>query len=350
MAKRIHLNDKQKKIFWAVFSMALAVFTIWMVYKRSEGLSVKDIIAAASGANKIWFGLAIIASALFIWFEGVAILSILKGAGYKKSRFQGLIYSTSDIYFSAITPSATGGQPASAYFMMRDGIPGGVVTATLILNLMMYTISIVVLGICAVIIHPGVFFGFSKVSKILIICGFTALTVLASIFMLILKKGEKFFDILAKFLTFLHKKKIIKKLDKKLAKLDKVKTDYASCAEIISGRPDVLLKAFMWNYLQRGSQVMVPMLIHISLGGKLAEAFKLFTSQCLITIGYNFVPVPGAMGIADYLMVDGFSGIMGREAAFELEMLSRGLTFYICVSVSGIITLIGYFIRRGVKK
>lgn len=119
MVKRIHLNDKQKKIFWAVFSMALAVFTIWMVYKRSEGLSVKDIIAAASGANKIWFGLAIIASALFIWFEGVAILSILKGAGYKKSRFQGLIYSTSDIYFSAITPSATGGQPASAYFMMR---------------------------------------------------------------------------------------------------------------------------------------------------------------------------------------------------------------------------------------
>ncbi len=350
MAKQIHLNDRQKKIFWAFFSMALAVFTIWMVYKRSEGLSVKDIIAAASGANKIWFGLAILASAFFIWFEGVAILSILKGAGYKRNQFQGLIYSTSDIYFSAITPSATGGQPASAYFMMKDGIPGGVVTATLILNLMMYTISIVVLGICAVIIHPGVFFGFSKVSKILIVCGFTALTVLASIFMLILRKGEKFFDILARFLTFLHKKKIIKKLDKKLTKLEKVKTDYSSCAEIISAKPNILLKAFMWNYLQRGFQVMVPMLIHLSLGGKLADALKLFTSQCLITIGYNFVPVPGAMGIADYLMVDGFSGIMGREAAFELEMLSRGLTFYICVSVSGIITLIGYLIRRRVKK
>ena len=70
----------------------------------------------------------------------------------------------------------------------------------------------------------------------------------------------------------------------------------------------------------------------------------------MITIGYNFVPVPGAMGIADYLMVDGFSGIMSRDAAFELEMLSRGLTFYICVSISGVITLIGYLIRRRVKK
>ena len=350
MTKRIHLSDRQKKIFWAVFSMALAVFTIWMVYKRSEGLSIKDIIEAASGANKFWFGLAIIASALFIWFEGVAICSILKGAGYKKKPLEGLVYSTSDIYFSAITPSATGGQPASAFFMMRDGIPGGVVTATLILNLMMYTISIVVLGIGAVIIDPKVFFGFSKVSKILIICGFTALTVLASIFMLILRKGDKFFDILAKFLTFLHKKKIIKKLDKKLEKLNKVKHDYSSCAEIISGRPEILTKAFLWNYLQRGSQILVPMLVHLSLGGKALDALKLFTSQCLITIGYNFVPVPGAMGIADYLMVDGFSGIMGREAAFRLEMLSRGLTFYICVSISGVITLIGYLIRRRTKK
>ena len=197
MAKRIHLNDRQKKIFWAVFSMALAVFTIWMVYKSSEGLSVKDIIAAAARADKVWFGLAILASLLFIWFEGVAICSILKGAGYRRKSTQGLIYSTSDIYFSAITPSATG------------GIPGGVVTATLILNLMMYTVSIVVLGICAIIIQPKVFFGFSTLSKTLIICGFTALTVLASAFMLILRKGDKFFDLLARFLTFLHKKKMI---------------------------------------------------------------------------------------------------------------------------------------------
>jgi conserved hypothetical protein len=330
--------------------MILAVVTIILVYKSSEGLSIKDIIAAAKGANKVWFSMAIVSSALFVWFEGVAIRSILKGAGYKRGPFQGLIYSTSDIYFSAITPSATGGQPASAFFMMRDGIPGGVVTATLILNLMMYTISIVVLGICSIIIDHKVFFSFSPMSKTLIICGFTALTILAGAFMLILRKGDKFFDILAKFLTFLHKKKIIRKLDKKLAKLEKIKTDYSSCAEIISGRPEILTKAFFWNYVQRASQVIVPMLVYIALEGEASNALKLFTSQCLITIGYNFVPVPGAMGIADYLMVDGFSGIMGREAAFELEMLSRGLTFYICVSLSGVITLIGYLIRRRVKK
>ena len=61
-----------------------------------------------------------------------------------------------------------------------------------------------------------------------------------------------------------------------------------------------------------------------------------------MTIGYNFVPIPGAMGVSDYLMLDGFTRVMERVMAFRIEMLSRGITFYICVALSGIITLIGY--------
>ena len=76
----------------------------------------------------------------------------------------------------------------------------------------------------------------------------------------------------------------------------------------------------------------------------------MFASQCLITIGYNCIPVPGAMGVADYLMVDGFTSLIGRADAFRVDMMSRGLSFYICVAVSGIITLIGYIMLRRRKK
>ena len=75
----------------------------------------------------------------------------------------------------------------------------------------------------------------------------------------------------------------------------------------------------------------------------------LFSKQCLITIGYNYVPIPGALGIADYLMIDGFSSVMPEGLAYELDMISRGLTFYICVALSGIITLIGYLRGRNEK-
>ena len=145
------------------------------------------------------------------------------------------------------------------------------------------------------------------------------------------------------------RKGILHNLDGKLAKVEKIRADYGSCSELIAGRSSVLVKSFVWNFLQRTSQIIVPVLLYLSQGKPLGNAPALFVKQCLVTIGFNFVPIPGAMGVADYLMLDGFTAITGREAAFELEMLSRAITFYICVAVSGIITLAGYLIKRRKK-
>ena len=343
------LSEKTKKIFWAIFSLVLASLTIWAVLKQSKGVSLSDLMQMVAESNKLYIAAAVICAALFVWFEGRAIRSILKGAGYKCKRRQCLIYSTSDIYFSAITPSATGGQPASAYFMMKDGIPAGVVTATLILNLMMYTVSIIALGIIAICIKPSSFFEFSTLSKVFILAGLLVLTGLALIFLGILRKGDWIFDTAAKAISFLGRKGILHNLDGKLAKVEKARSDYEKCSELIAGRSSVLVKSFVWNFFQRASQIVVPVLLYLAQGNALGNAFVLFSKQCLVTIGFNFVPIPGAMGVADYLMVDAFTSITGREAAFELEMLSRAITFYICVAVSGILTLIGYLIRRRKK-
>ncbi|MBQ7521280.1 MAG: flippase-like domain-containing protein [Clostridia bacterium] len=341
--------DRYKKVFWAVFSPLLAVLTVWAVLEQNKSVSIKDIIDTFSRTNKIWFTLAAICSFLFIVLEGVAICSILKGANYRPKPLNGLIYSTSDVYFSAITPSATGGQPASAYFMLRDGISAGVVTATLIVNLMMYTVSLVVLGIIAVIIHPHAFFGFSPLSKVLIISGAVVLGTLSFCFFFMLKNGNKVFSWLEKFLNFLKRKRIVHISERVFRKVNKTKKDYAECSKLLANNYSILLKSFLWTLLQRISQIIAPVLLHLSLGGNLRDSSLIFSKQCLITVGYNLIPIPGAMGVADYLMIDGFSEIMGRNAAFGLEMLSRGLTFYICVSVSGVITLVGYIIKRKKK-
>ena len=88
----------------------------------------------------------------------------------------------------------------------------------------------------------------------------------------------------------------------------------------------------------------VPMLVYAALGGQAGKLLMVYAKQCLVTIGYNFIPIPGGMGVADYLMIDGFSGMMGERLAYNVELISRGLTFYICVAASGILTFIGYFV------
>lgn len=340
-------NRKLSKNFiWTLVSVLLAALTIRVVLKQNQDMSVSRLLDILRSSDKPFFLLAIVSAALFVWFEGVAICSILKYAGHPRSLKKGFLYSTSDIYFSAITPSATGGQPASAFFMARDGIPMGIITATLILNLMMYTLSIIVLGILSVAISPRAFGDFGIGSRIFIGIGFVGLSVLVLIFFILLKKEELIFKPLSKLITFLYNKGLIKEKDKKISRLSKIGNDYKDCSALISGRKRVLLTAFFWNLIQRTCQLVVPMLIYASLGGEKIKMALVFSKQCLVTIGYNFVPIPGGMGISDYLMIDGFCRMMNRQMAYNVELISRGITFYVCVSISGIITLIGFLCRR----
>ncbi len=346
MLSRKKINDKYKKICWIIFSLVLACLTVTTVIKQSEGVSLSDIVHTVMKADKTWLIVAIISASMFIICEGFAVMCILKGAGYKIKFKNGLLYSTSDIFFSAVTPSATGGQPASAFFMLRDGIPAGVVTATLIINLMLYTLSVVILGFIAVLMYPAAFFEFRIFSRVLISGGFAVLCGLSAFFLLMLKNGEKIFLVAFRILMFFYKKRLIKRPDSMVSRLRKAKMDYRQCAKIVVKKPMILLYSLFWNLLQRFTQLIVPMLLYISMGGHFKEAIMVFQRQCLVTVGFNFVPIPGAMGVADYLMVDGFSEIVGRELAFHLEMLSRSLTFYICVSASGIFTLFGFLLGR----
>ena len=58
------------------------------------------------------------------------------------------------------------------------------------------------------------------------------------------------------------------------------------------------------------------------------------------------MPIPGGMGVADYLMLDGYQQLFGKDAAFLLEMLSRSLSFYMCVLTGGLTVLIAYLRLR----
>ncbi len=331
-----------KNIIWTLISLLLAILTVRVILKQNRDMSFSDLMDMVRSSDKIFVILSIISAVFYVCFEGIALRGILKKAGYVRSPLRCLIYSTADVYFSAITPSASGGQPASAFFMRKDGIPGGTITATLVLNLVMYTVSVVFLGLVSLAIDPGTFVSFSLTSRILISFGFFGLTVLTVGFFILLKNGSLIFNPLARLINFAHSKKLIRNKEGALAKIERVGHDYKTCAGLISNSKRILLYAFVWNLLQRMNQLIVPSYIYAALGGERAKMLTVFARQCLVTIGYNCIPIPGGMGVSDYLMIDGFTPVMGEQLAYSVELISRGITFYICVTISGLITLAAY--------
>lgn len=327
----------------------LAIITIYTVFKGS-GISFAELSDSLRSAS--WEGILMASISMlgFIYFEGEAIRVIVRHMGYPSRRSHGFVYAAADVYFSAITPSASGGQPASAWFMMRDGIPGTAVMTALLLNLVMYTLAILTIGLADVLIFPDIFFNFSIGCRILIVAGGLALAGLGILFYLLLKKQALIRSVgmgIVRILRIFHCRHLAQRLETKLeVSIEK----YSSLVDVVLNGKHMLWKTYFLNLLQRLSQIVVTLFSFAALHGDLRKLPRLLATQIYVVLGSNCVPIPGGMGVADYLMLKGYRQLMSREQAFQLEMLSRGLSFYVCIFVSMTAVLAGYIVMKRRKK
>lgn len=335
----------KKKIFWAIAFLFIAALSIWAVAAQSNNFSTLLLFDFIEKADKKWLLAAFICMLGFIWFEGFALVRIFRHFGYKTSSMDGFVYGAADVYFSAITPSASGGQPASAYFMIKDGIAGYAATVALLINLVMYTIALLVTGVFFIILKFDIFYNFSLVSRVFIFIGSMILGVLAICFLLLLKNGEVLYKFCDAFLKLFEKLHLLKRGQNVRKKLQDTMHEYQQCSNSITGKRKMLIEIFFWNIMQRLSQLFVSFMIFMAVGKGVDKALDVTAVQCFVALGSNCVPIPGAMGVADYIMLDGFKGIVG-DAATTLELLCRGFTFYGSVLASAFIILIGYLWRK----
>lgn len=345
--------NKKNKLLWSLVSVLIAGVSVWAVTAQNKNFSLKEFFSFAVNSNWGWLVAAVCGMLGFILFEAAAILTVCKSFGYRRKKTDGFFYSASDIYFSAITPSATGGQPACAYFMMRDGIPGMLVTVALIANLAMYTLSIIVIGAVCFIVKSNLLSNFSTVSVVLIIIGFVAQLSLLVFFMLLLRRKKLLSKLCHGAVKFLRKLHLIKqkRADKWLTKLSNVMEEYENYTALLKGKKMMLFKLFIYNLLQRVSQIAVTMFVFLAAGGALGTAPDIWFLQSFVVLGTNCLPIPGAMGITDFLMLDCFKSIMNADMATNLELLSRSISFYSCIIICGIAVVIKYILchRRDKK-
>ncbi len=339
-----------KQLLWSLLFLVIAAATVWAVVGQSRNFSPEAFRAYVRSASKPWLAAAVCSMLGFIVFEGEALVHLCRAFGYAVPRRRGIVYSAADLYFSAITPSATGGQPACAYFMIRDGVPGAAVTIMLILNLTMYTASILVLGTAVLLVRPDVFLAFGALSRALIVLGYAVQVSLAVLFLLLLTKGKLLHRLCGKALHFLCRIRLLKREEEKRQKLAQYMEEYAACARMIRGHRAAVVKCFLCNLLQRASVISVSFFALLASGGGLGRAAEIWAVQCCAVIGSNTVPIPGAMGVSDYIMLDGFGNVMSRQAAVAFELLSRGLSFYVCIALCGVTTLVTYWLLRKREK
>ena len=342
------LPDKKNKLVWSLLSVGIAALTIWAVMSQNKDFSLATMMAEIREANPWWLLAAVVSMFCYISFEALALLCILKEFGYNVSFKKGFVYSSADIYFSAITPSATGGQPASAFFMHRDGIPTTLAAVVLLANLLMYSCSTVGIGLLSTAIAPLTITRFSTASQILVIVGFVIQTALLVLLFLVITKEKIILTLGNGLISFLGKIKILRNTEAKKKKFAESMDEYKEHASALKGKKKMMLKVFGFNLLQRIFQILVTVFTYVAMYDELIKTSNLhpiraFSLQAYVSIGAYCIPIPGSMGVTDALMIDGFSKI--GEVPVEtltFELLSRTISFYSCILICGAAVFISY--------
>ena len=336
----------KKKLIWVVISILIAGFSIWAVIAQSASFSAEDFKTFIVEADDRYIAGAAICTLGFIFFEGMAVRRIAGAIGYKRGITNGTVYGAADVYFSAITPSATGGQPASAYFMVLDGIPGTATTVILLVNLIMYTLALLFLGGICCLFRFDIVMRMALLSKVLIIVGAVILVGLAISFYMLLRRADVFYKICNGALHGLEKIHLLRRGEKIRSKLNATMAEYQECSRIITGKKSMLLEAFFWNLLQRLSQFFVAFFVFMAGGQGLRNSVEVLITQCFVSVGSNCIPIPGAMGVADYIMLDGYENIVGEELGTYMEILARGMSFHACIVISAIIVVVALCVKK----
>ena len=138
-------------------------------------------------------------------------------------------------------------------------------------------------------------------------------------------------------LRLLGKLRIIKNTERILATLDEKITKYHECACFLKDHPFLVLRTFLILVLQRLAILAVHFFIYYSYGFSAYNFVDIISTQLLVSMCVEMMPLPGAVGISESVFLVLFEPIFTELRIHSALLMSRGISFYLMVLLAGLV-------------
>ena len=342
------MADKKKMIFNIVFLILVFAGTLYGVF---HGEDLGEIVHIVKTVDPLWLIPGVICVVIFIWGESIIIFYMMHTLGIKLKKWTCFLFSSVGFFFSCITPSATGGQPAQIYYMKKEKIPIPVSTLVLMIVTITYKLVLVVIGVTLTIFGQGFIKAHLYRVRHIFYLG-TALNVFCVSGMLVLVFHPMLArSILVKGLDLLEKMHLMKKKSSRLEKLNASMDQYRATAVYLREHVWVLVEVFAITVFQRFALFAATWFVYKAFGLSGSSAFVIIILQGTISVAVDMLPLPGGMGISEQLFLRIFLPFFGSQLLLPGMLLSRGLGYYTELLLSALLTIVANFtIGRNVKK
>ncbi|PSJ32044.1 hypothetical protein UF10_01160 [Peptostreptococcus russellii] len=332
------LQNKKSQLLGIGFILILMIASIMYVLKDE---SINSVMAAIHSVKAGYILIAIALMLGYIICEGINIWITMRALNKKTSIKDCIEYGFVGFYFSSITPSSSGGQPAQVYFMNRKGI--SITSSSLGLMILLFAHQLVVMlyGLIALFIKPEFMVSHKAGFHLLLAYGLISNAIILFGILFLIFSPKVVFKILNTMGKLLYKIRIIKNKDKLREKISQSLEEYERGAIYMKENPKILLYVILVTILQITMLFAIPYVIYLGFGLRKFSMMDLILTQAILNIAVSSLPLPGAVGASESVFVDMFRNFFGSLVVPGM-LLTRIANFYIVLIISGIVSLISY--------
>lgn len=333
--------ENKKKLFWeVVFLIVVFAGTVYGVFHGEDlGKSIRII----REVKKIYLLPAVACVVFFIWGESIIIHYLMRTLGTQLKKWTCFLFSSIGFFFSCITPSASGGQPAQIYYMRRKNIPIPVATLVLMIVTITYKAVLVLVGLAIIVFGQGFMQRYLTGILPVFYLGIL-LNVLCVGFMLILVFHTTLAQsLMEKGLGFLEKLHLMHYKQSRHEKLNTAMEKYKETAVYFKTHKHVVLIVLAITFAQRFALFLSTYFVYLAFGLSDYAVGTIVMLQAVISISVDMLPLPGGMGISEKLFLTIFVPVFGAQLVLPGMILSRALSYYTELLLSALLTILAHF-------
>ena len=341
------MKDRLKNVLCGGAVCALLAWTVYTILREQ---TPGQLAAALLSADRRILLLGLPLMALFLCCEAAATHSILRALGCPQPFRRCAYYSCTGFFFSTITPSATGGQPAQIVAMGKDGVPTASGALDMLLVTIGYNTAAMGWGIFALVTAHSFTEQLGGQVGLLLGVGLAVFALLdAAMFLFLFLPGPARRLLYACIALAV---KVRPGLDKSAleARADAHIAEYRRGAQLIRRAPGLLARVVALSALQLACSYVMPYVVYRAFGLSGYSLGQVFALQALCAIAVGYLPLPGSAGAAESVFLRGFLLIFGETLVAPAMILSRTLSCYLVLAATAIVLAVGRTVRKRVPR
>jgi glycosyltransferase 2 family protein len=316
-----------KKTTINIIIISISFIAMLMLIFFTHG--IKGVADLLIRMNYFWLAAAFGCIVIY-WFLDAAILHFITKSIYKKQRYVNSFKAAMICkLFDSITPFSTGGEPAQAYMMVKDGVKPGHAASIVVIKSVIFQTVFVAYALVVLIFKSSYFISNIHGFFYLFLIGLALNLFVEIMWVLLIYKKEAAYKIILFLFNILSKIKIFRKLKEYEKKIEREFEIYEEGSLILKNNTGMKLKMAALQIAALTVFFAIPFFIYLSIESPIKiRIIDIISAQSIVSMISSYVPSPGSAVAAEGSAYIFFGLFFEESVIIPIVLIWRIITFY----------------------